>query len=352
MKRGIKLGVAERGRGNAKALNQLDTTGEDICGWVKNVFNGGIIDPEFNNTLIVLIPKVQNPNNFSQFRPISLCSVLYKLVMKIISNRIKIIFSKIIGQEQAGFITGRSIIDNVIIAQEVLHSMRVKKSLQWMAIKIDLEKAYDRVRWDFVEASLIATGIPSHLIKVIMNAIMLSSMQVLWNGVPTQKFKLVRGIRQGCPLSPYLFVLCMEWLGYRFHGSILAREWSPIRLSYSGLSLSHLFFAYDLVVFGRADVVHSGLLTKFLSNFCEISGHKVNARKTKVFFSMGVNISSRNEIKDILGFQKVNNLGHISGFHFFIEELPRVFWIFWWKEFIVDSRVWMPKVSLFLEGSP
>lgn len=77
----------------------------------------------------MLILKVQNLENFSQFRPISLCSVLYKLVMKIIANRFKNIFPKIIGQEQAGFIAGRSIIDNVIIDQEVLHSMRTKKSL-------------------------------------------------------------------------------------------------------------------------------------------------------------------------------------------------------------------------------
>lgn len=93
-----------------------------------------------------------------------------------------------------------------------------------MAIKIDLEKAYDMVRWDFVEALLITAGIPSHLTKVIMNAITLSFIQVLWNGEPTQKFKQVRGIHQGCPLSLYLFVLCIEWLGHRFHGSILAKE--------------------------------------------------------------------------------------------------------------------------------
>ncbi|KAK5774661.1 hypothetical protein PVK06_042517 [Gossypium arboreum] len=79
---------------------------EDICDWVKNVFDGEIIDPEFNNTLIVLISKVQNPENFSQFRPINLSSILYKLVMKIIANRFKVIFPKIIGQEQAGFIVG------------------------------------------------------------------------------------------------------------------------------------------------------------------------------------------------------------------------------------------------------
>ncbi|XP_016676268.2 uncharacterized protein [Gossypium hirsutum] len=95
--------------------NQWDILGEAICEWVKKVFEEGTIDPEFNNTLIVLILKVKTPENFAQFRPISLCSVLYKLVMKIIANRFKSIFPKIIGQEQAGFIAGRSIIDNVII---------------------------------------------------------------------------------------------------------------------------------------------------------------------------------------------------------------------------------------------
>lgn len=157
-----------------------------------------------------------------------------------------------------------------------------------MAIKIDMKKAYDRVRWDFVKALLIVAGISSRLIKVIINAITLSSMQVLWNGMPTQKLKPVRGIHQGCPLSPYLFVLYMEWLGHRFHGSISEREWCPIRLSKSGSSLSHLFFADDLVIFSRADVVQSCFLMKFLCNFCEISGHKVNARKTNFFFSKGV----------------------------------------------------------------
>lgn len=127
--------------------------------------------------------------------------------MKVIANRFRTIFPKIIGQEQVRFIAGKSIVDNVIIAQEVLHSMISKKNLHWMAVKIDLEKAYDRVKWDFVKASLKAAGIPSNLIKIIMNAISTSTIQVLQNESPTQKFKPVREIRQGCPLSPYLFVL-------------------------------------------------------------------------------------------------------------------------------------------------
>ncbi|KAK5771808.1 hypothetical protein PVK06_048052 [Gossypium arboreum] len=148
---------------------------------------------------------------------------------------------------------------------------------------------------------------------------------VLWNGVPTQKFKPVRGIHQGCPLSSYLFVLCMEWLGHRFHSSISVKEW--------------------------ADVVHSDFLMKFLSNFCEISGHKVNARKTNVFFSKGVSTSSRSEINDILGFQEVDDLGHYLGVPLFHKRVTKCI-----LEFLVEkvrSRLssWDANVFLLLEGA-
>ncbi|KAA3485152.1 reverse transcriptase [Gossypium australe] len=112
----------------------------------------GIIDPDLNNTLIVIIPKVSNLESFTQFRPISLYYVLYKLVMK----------------EQDGFITGNNIIDNIIIAQEIIHFMRIQNKKKWITIIIDLETAYDRVRWDFINATLLATGIPDYLRKVIM----------------------------------------------------------------------------------------------------------------------------------------------------------------------------------------
>ncbi|KAK5772898.1 hypothetical protein PVK06_049200 [Gossypium arboreum] len=100
-------------------------------------------------------------------------------MIKVIANRFKLIFPKIITPEQVGFITGRNINDNIIIAQEVIHTMRSQKKRKWMAIKIDLEKAYDRVRWEFIEASLRAAGIPDYLINVIMPSISNVSMQVM-----------------------------------------------------------------------------------------------------------------------------------------------------------------------------
>ncbi|KAH1098612.1 hypothetical protein J1N35_015533 [Gossypium stocksii] len=127
--------------------SQWDYVGVSICSWVKEVFEGKSIDPELNNTLIVLIPKTPNPEDFSQFRPISLCSVLYKLVMKIIANHFKVVFPRFLAPEQTGFVARRNITDNIIITQEVIHSMRGKeKKRKWMAIKIDLEKAFDQVR--------------------------------------------------------------------------------------------------------------------------------------------------------------------------------------------------------------
>ncbi|KAA3480824.1 Retrovirus-related Pol polyprotein LINE-1 [Gossypium australe] len=278
--------------------SQWDLIGGAVCEWVQGIFAGKRIEREFNNTLIVLIPKKDRPEDFSQFWPISLCSVMYKLVMKVIANRFKVVFLNFISPEQAGFIEGRNISDNVIIAQEVIHSMRSRKGgNNWMAIKLDLEKAYDRVSWKFIDVSLVAAGIPEGLRKI------------LWNGVPSRSFKSVRGIRQGCLLSPYLFILCMEWLGHLISSEMKIGRWHPIRLSRSGPTLSHLFFADDLVIFSKVEMNQAHFLKDILRCFCDLSGHKISARKSNMFFSKGVDTSLNDQISQLFGFQKVRNLG-------------------------------------------
>lgn len=96
---------------------QWYTIGPTVYEWVKKIFNGGVIDAELNNTFIVLILMVQNPEGFTKFHSISLCSILYKLVKKVIANRFKFIFPKIIALEKARFIAVRNIIDIIIITQ-------------------------------------------------------------------------------------------------------------------------------------------------------------------------------------------------------------------------------------------
>ncbi|KAA3476669.1 LINE-1 reverse transcriptase isogeny [Gossypium australe] len=159
----------------------------------------------------------------------------------------------------------------------------------------------------------MAVGVPEFLRKVIMSAISSSSMQILWNGVPTQKFKPARGIRQGCPLSPYLFVLCMDWLGHLIKSNIDIGRWEPVKLSRSGPAISHLFFADDLVIFYKAHIDQARLLKSILDQFCDVLGHKISTRKSNIYFSKGIVDSDREQIVNLFGFQEVQNLGFYLG---------------------------------------
>ncbi|GMI75256.1 hypothetical protein like AT1G43760 [Hibiscus trionum] len=126
--------------------SQWSIVGPSIYAMIHNIFTGGTIEPRLNNTVLVLIPKSDKLETFIDFRSISLCTVLYKLLTKIIVRRLKPLFPKIISQCQTSFISGRSITENIIVNHEVIHSMGSCKSKHgWMAIKVDLEKAFDRL---------------------------------------------------------------------------------------------------------------------------------------------------------------------------------------------------------------
>ncbi|KAG8490243.1 hypothetical protein CXB51_015601 [Gossypium anomalum] len=136
-------------------------------------------------------------------------------------------------------------------------------------------------------------------------------MQILWNGVPTRKFKPIRGIREGYPLSAYLFVLCMDWLGHIIQKEMEIGNWDFIRLSHNGPVISHLFFADDLVIFGTTNLDQARLLDSILNQFYEISGHKISVGKSNIFFSKSTPEDVRNQINQIFSFQEVQNLGRI-----------------------------------------
>ncbi|CAA7053634.1 unnamed protein product [Microthlaspi erraticum] len=190
-----------------------EEVGASVTRFVLEFFQTGVLLQVTNDALVVLIPKVVSPEKIQQLRPISLCNVLFKIITKTMVGRMKPVMTKLIGPAQSSFILGRLSTDNIVIVQEAVHSMRRKKGKRgWMLLKLDLEKAYDRVRWDFLEDSLRAAGFSETWITWVMQCVSGPSIRLLRNGEKTEPFKPLRGLRQGDPMSLYLFVLCMERL--------------------------------------------------------------------------------------------------------------------------------------------
>ena len=144
------------------------------------------------------------------YKPISLCNIVYKIVTKVIVTRLRPYLDKLISPLQAAFVPGRKGIDNAIIAQEVIHSINKKKGkVGYMALKIDLEKVYDKLEWSFIKDMLIRINLLVDLVDIIMSCVLTVFTFIMVNGDALESIYPLRGIRQGDPLSLYLFILCM-----------------------------------------------------------------------------------------------------------------------------------------------
>ena len=216
---------------------------------------------------------------------------------------------------QVAFLKGRRSSDNVIIVQELIYSLKSRRGKDgYMVIKIDLEKAYDRLEWSFVKIVLDHFGFPQEIINLIMSCISTSTIALLFNGSKLEAFQPSRGIRQGDPISPYLFLLCMEFLGAQITSMCKGKRWDRMKASRNGPSFSHVFFADDLKLFTKANHKNCEAVIEVLDNFCNLAGQKVNLGKSKILFSPNVPRRRKRFICRKLGMTSTNNLGRYLGF--------------------------------------
>ena len=216
---------------------------------------------------------------------------------------------------QAAFAPGRRGMDNIVIAQELIYSMGNKKGkMGFMTIKVDLEKAYGRLEWNFIHKVLRAFHFPHHLVNLIMSCISTTSISILVNGESLESFNPSRGIRQGNPISPYILILCMEYLGSLIEKECMDGDWFPIKASRGNLEISHLFFADDLILFAKASEECNVVIRDVLDRFCAESGQKVSFDNSRIYFSRNVKAELKDKIRSNLQIQATNNLGKYLGF--------------------------------------
>ncbi|KAK9665053.1 hypothetical protein RND81_14G087100 [Saponaria officinalis] len=253
------------GFSSAFFIKSWDIIKYDLCNCVMEFFSTGIMAKQANSTLVTLVPKKSIVHFVLDFRPISCCTVVYKIIRKILANRI-----------QKKFLTPRSL------------------------IKVDIRKAFDSLQWDFIADMLRAFNFPPQLITWLMACITGSWFSFSINGEVHGFFKGRSDIRQGDPLSPYVFVLSMEILS-RYLRRVCRAPNVSLHPKCAKLNLTHLIFADDLMIFTRGDVPSVKVVKEAMEGFARWFGLYANLSKTEIFFG-GVGSSIKAEILDCTGF--------------------------------------------------
>ncbi|KAL5570870.1 hypothetical protein UlMin_020467 [Ulmus minor] len=271
--------------------NYWTIVGDEVTTACLGFLNEGLGLGSINETLITLLPKVKCPTHITEFRPISLCNVLYKIISKMLATRMRSVMDSIISEEQSAFIPGRLISDNAIIGFECIHVLKRRRSKKkgFLALKLDMAKAYDRVEWSFIREVLKKLGFSEGWIKKILDCVTSVYYSLLLNGEKVGCIRPSRGLRQGDPLSPYLFLLCAEGLSSLIHTFERTGQLQGMWCGTNGPTISHLFFADDSLLFIEATPASCYAIKEILLHYETASGQLVNYSKSAVCFGPSIN---------------------------------------------------------------
>lgn len=288
---------------------------EQVVGEVQRFFEKGILPREWNYTHLCLIPKVPEPKCISYLRPISLCSVIYKVISKIMAKRLAPMLQDIISPTQSAFVSDRLMTDNITIAHEMLHSLGDSKdpNSSKMVVKTDMSKAYDRVEWGYLRALLCALGFDLQWVAWIMKCVTTVTYSVLINDQPHGMIIPHRGLRQGDPLSPSLFVICSEGLTHLMAQADRERSISGIKFGENGTSVNQLMFADDCLFACEASEDQGANLIRNLKRYEGVTGQVINPAKSSIIFGHNVLEEDKIRVKLKLGIESEGGEGKYLG---------------------------------------
>jgi hypothetical protein len=305
--------------------NCWDLVGNKVTAEVLDVLAGGEIPEGWNDTIIALISNVHNPEQVKDLRSISLCNVLYKVVSKVLANRLKVVLPVIISPSQSAFVPDRLISDNILVAYEILHYMRSKRrgKVGYAVVKLDTSKAYDRVEWLFLSDMMSRMGFSQVWIELIMKCVSTVRYKVKVNGSLTEEIIPEQGLRQGDPLSPHLFLSCAEGFSALLKKAENEGEIGGVKICHGAPSISHLLFADDSLILVRANGedatkqlqyildLYAECSVQVINNkasgypgFVWCSGQVINKDKSAIMFSKNTSAGCKSAVTLQLGINR------------------------------------------------
>lgn len=258
---------------------------EDVFKIFDEFWASGKLPKGSNVAFIALIAKIETPMGLKDYRPISMVGCIYKMISKLLARRLQSVMHSVIGPHQSSFIAGRQILDGALIAGEIIDSHK-KNKIKSTILKLDFHKAFDSVAWSFLEWTLIQMNFPVTWRSWILSCVKSAAASILINGSPSSTFKLHRGLRQGDPLSPFLFNLIVETLSLLIQKGAAQNLWEGVEASKGGPKITHLQYADDIVIFCPPRLEYLLNLKKALILFQVISGLQINFHKSSL---LGIN---------------------------------------------------------------
>ena len=254
-----------------------------VCNAIQEFFEKGSLPSFYGKTKLILLPKIPNPVKPSDFKPISCCNIIYKCITKLLCLRLKEVLPHIIDAGQGAFVKGRELLFNVLLCQDIVRGYHRLHTPPCCIMKVDLHKAFDSVHWEFIKELLHALHFPPLFVKWIMNCISQVQFAINVNGLQGNWFRGKRGLKQGDPLSPLLFVMTMDYLSRLFKNASSQPEF-VFHPHCKKMNLTHLMFADDLIIFCKAIPSSIQLLMNAFNAFTGCTGLKANMEKSSIIF--------------------------------------------------------------------
>ncbi|KAJ4751955.1 RNA-directed DNA polymerase (reverse transcriptase)-related family protein [Rhynchospora pubera] len=253
---------------------------------VNQFFSTKVMDKDIAKSNLILIPKKDYPQLVSDYRPISVCNVIYKIISQLLSRRLQPFIPNLVSLTQTAFTPGRQIGDNIRVFREVIHTFSLSSFHKpCFCLKADLSKAFDKLNWRFIFTVLHSHGLPKDYIDWIMACVTSSRFSIALNGATGGFIQPTRGVRQGCSLSPYLFIVALDVLSRLLSFMVQKGELKGVTIARGAPTLTSLLYADDLLIFGEASYSEVWKIQNLLNVFCAMSGQEIGVDKSRIWFS-------------------------------------------------------------------